>query len=132
MIAQTVTMRLLAVVLWLACAVFASIGGYRLLQSQTGPITAPMMMAGLTAALAIALLVIVRIRTSQRRARLNLMMSALIDHKPVAGLAAAVVAGAAARFGLEPEDLFPVFEAFASPQDKREAKAKAEAAAASR
>ena len=60
-----------------------------------------------------SLLGLTHLRASRRKARLQAVVASLIDHKPMAALAAAVVAGAAARFGIEPEDLFPIFEAFA-------------------
>jgi hypothetical protein len=109
---RTLTLRLLALVFSLACAIFAVTAGYRALLIRTGPLSAPIVMAAVSAFLAVSLMVMAQIRASRRRAKLTAIMSNLIDHKPLAGLAAAVVAGAAARFGLEPDDLFPIFEAF--------------------
>jgi hypothetical protein len=76
---------------------------------------APIVMATLSALIAISFVIMAQIRATRRRAKMTAIMSSLIDHKPLAGLAAAVVAGAAARFGIEPDDLFPIFEAFAKP-----------------
>lgn len=115
MTGRTLSLRLFALVFGLACAIFVIVAGYRGLLAYTNPMLAPIAMAGLSAFAAISFIVMAQIRASRRRARFTAIMSSLIDHKPLAGLAAAVVAGAAARFGIEPDDLFPIFEAFTPP-----------------
>jgi hypothetical protein len=115
MTGRTLSLRLFALVFGLACAIFAIVAGYRGLLAYTNPMMAPIVMAALSAFIAISFVVMAQVRASRRRARMTAIMSSLIDHKPLAGLVAAVVAGAAARFGIEPDDLFPIFEAFAKP-----------------
>jgi hypothetical protein len=110
--AGTLSLRLFALAFGLACSVFVIIAGYRGLLAYTNPMLAPIAMAALSAFAAISLVALAQIRAMRRRQRFTAIMSSLIDHKPLAGLAAAVVAGAAARFGIEPDDLFPIFEAF--------------------
>jgi hypothetical protein len=115
MIGRTLSLRLFALIFGLACAIFVIIAGYRGLLAFTDPMLAPIAMAGLSAFVAISFIAMAQIRAARRRERFTAIMSSLIDHKPLAGLAAAVVAGAAARFGIEPDDLFPIFEAFTPP-----------------
>jgi hypothetical protein len=115
MTGRTISLRLFALVFGLACAIFVIIAGYRGLLAYTDPMLAPIAMAGLSAFAAISFVAMAQIRASRRRERFTAIMSSLIDHKPLAGLAAAVVAGAAARFGIEPDDLFPIFDAFTPP-----------------
>lgn len=115
MTGRTLSLRLFALVFGLAGAIFVIIAGYRGLLAYTDPMLAPIAMASLSAFAAISFVVMAQIRATRRRARFTAIMSSLIDHKPLAGLAAAVVAGAAARFGIEPDDLFPIFEAFTPP-----------------
>jgi cobalamin synthase len=117
MTGKTLSLRMFALVFGIACAIFAVTAGYRGLLAHTNPITAPVTMAIISAFAAISFIVMAQIRAARRRARMKALMSTLIDHKPLAGLAAAVVAGAAARFGIEPDDLFPIFEAFTTPHD---------------
>lgn len=108
-------MRLIGVILMAACAIFSIIASYRVLLAYSGETLAPLMMAALSGVLAIAFMAFAHFRASRKRERMKLIMTSLIDHKPLAGLAAAIVAGAAARFGVEPDDLFPIFEAFVKP-----------------
>jgi hypothetical protein len=115
MTGRTLSLRLFALVFGLACAIFVIVAGYRGLLAYTDPMMAPIVMAALSAFAAISFVVMAQIRATRRRAKMTAIMSSLIDHKPLAGLAAAVVAGAAARFGIEPDDLFPIFEAFTKP-----------------
>jgi hypothetical protein len=115
MMGRTLSLRLFALIFGLACAIFVIIAGYRGLLAYTDPMLAPIAMAGISAFVATSFVAMAQIRANRRRARFTAIMSSLIDHKPLAGLAAAVVAGAAARFGIEPDDLFPIFEAFTSP-----------------
>ena len=115
MTGRTLSLRLFALVFGLACAIFAIIAGYRGLLAYTNPMAAPIAMAAISAFAAISFIVMAQVRATRKRAKMTLLMSNLIDHKPLAGLAAAVVAGAAARFGIEPDDLFPIFEAFSKP-----------------
>ncbi len=112
MIGRAISMRLFAVIFALACAIFVLIAGYRALLVYAGPLVAPAAMAGICALTALSLVGLNQLRASRRKARLQAVVANLIDHKPMAALAAALVAGAAARFGIEPEDLFPIFEAF--------------------
>jgi hypothetical protein len=113
----TLSLRLFALVFGLAFAIFAITGGYRALLAATDPTIAPIVMAALSAFCAMSFILMAQVRASRKRAKFTAIMSGLIDHKPLAGLAAAVVAGAASRFGLEPDDLFPIFESFAkAPQ----------------
>lgn len=112
MIGRALSMRLFAVLFALACAVFVLIAGYRALLVYAGPLVAPAAMAGICAFMALSLVGFMQLRASRRKARLQAVVANLIDHKPIAALAGALVAGAAARFGIEPEDLFPIFEAF--------------------
>lgn len=113
MIGRAISLRLFALIFALACAIFVIISGYQALLAYSGPLVAPMAMAALSAFAALSLLGLTHISANRRSARLRASIAKLIDHKPVAALAAALVAGAAARFGIEPEDLFPIFEAFA-------------------
>lgn len=115
MTGRTLSLRLFALVFGLACAIFVIVAGYRGLLAYTDPMMAPIVMAALSAFAAISFVVMAQIRATRRRAKMTAIMSSLIDHKPLAGLVAAVVAGAAARFGIEPDDLFPIFEAFTKP-----------------
>jgi hypothetical protein len=115
MTGRTLSLRLFALTFGLACAIFVIIAGYRGLLAYTDPMLAPIAMAGLSAFVAISFIVMAQMRATRRRERFTAIMSSLIDHKPLAGLAAAVVAGAAARFGIEPDDLFPIFDAFTPP-----------------
>jgi hypothetical protein len=115
MTGKTLSLRLLALTFGIAGAIFAVTAAYRGLLVHTNPIVAPVTMAIISALMAITFVIIAQIRAERRRAKMRVMMSNLIDHKPLAGLAAAVVAGAAARFGIEPDDLFPIFEAFTKP-----------------
>jgi membrane-associated protease RseP (regulator of RpoE activity) len=112
MIGRAISLRVFAVIFALACAVFLIIAGYRALLVYAGPLLAPVVMAVGCGLVALSLLGLTHLRASRRKARLQAVVASLIDHKPMAALAAAVVAGAAARFGIEPEDLFPIFEAF--------------------
>jgi hypothetical protein len=118
MMGRTLSLRLFALVFGLACAIFVIVAGYRGLLAYTDPMMAPIVMAALSAFVAISFVVIAQIRATRRRDKMTAIMSSLIDHKPLAGLAAAVIAGAAARFGIEPDDLFPIFEAFAKPSSE--------------
>jgi len=113
MIGRAISLRLFALIFALACAIFVIISGYQALLAYSGPLMAPMAMAALSAFAALGLLGLTHFSATRRSARLRASIANLIDHKPVAALAAALVAGAAARFGIEPEDLFPIFEAFA-------------------
>ena len=122
MTGRTLSLRAFALVFGLACAIFAVIAGYRGLLAYTNPMLAPIVMAALSAFAAVSFAVMAQIRAARKSARMTAIMSSLIDHKPLAGLAAAVVAGAAARFGVEPDDLFPIFEAFAKPSPDASAK----------
>ena len=115
MTGKTLSLRLFALIFGLACAIFAIISGYRSLLAYTNDVAAPITMAAICAFAAISFVIMAQVRATRRRAKMTLIMSNLIDHKPLAGLAAAVVAGAAARFGIEPDDLFPIFEAFTKP-----------------
>ena len=113
MIGRAISLRVFAVIFALACAIFLIIAGYRALLVYAGPLLAPVAMAACCGIAALSLLGLTQLRASRRKVRLQAVVANLIDHKPMAALAAAVVAGAAARFGIEPEDLFPIFEAFA-------------------
>jgi cobalamin synthase len=116
-IGRTLSLRLFALVFGLACAIFVIAGSYRALLAATNPTIAPIVMAALSAFGAMSFILMAQVQASRRRARMTALMSGLIDHKPLAGLAAAVVAGAASRFGIEPDELFPIFESFAkAPQ----------------
>ena len=115
MTGRTLSLRLFALVFGLACAIFAITALYRGLLAYTDPMAAPIVMAVLSAVVAIIFVLMAQVRASRRRKKMKAVMSSLIDHQPLAGLAAAVVAGAAARFGIEPEDLFPIFESFTKP-----------------
>jgi NAD/NADP transhydrogenase beta subunit len=112
MTGRTFLLRFFALIFAIACVSFAIVSLYGLLSDATSSRQAPLYMAGITAAITVLLLGLAHLRATRRRAKLNAIMVDLIDHKPMAGLAAAMVAGAAARFGIDPEDLFPVFEAF--------------------
>ena len=115
MTGKTLSLRVFALIFGLACAIFAIISGYRGLLAYTNDVAAPITMAAICAFAAVSFVVMAQVRAARRRAKMAMIMSNLIDHKPLAGLAAAVVAGAAARFGIEPDDLFPIFEAFTKP-----------------
>ena len=112
MIGRAISLRVFAVIFALACAIFLIIAGYRALLVYAGPLLAPVAMAACCGIAALSLLGLTQLRASRRKVRLQAVVANLIDHKPMAALAAALVAGAAARFGIEPEDLFPIFEAF--------------------
>lgn len=113
MIGRAISLRVFAAIFALACAIFLMIAGYRALLVYAGPLLGPVAMAAFCGIAALSLLGLTQLRASRRKARLQAVVANLIDHKPMAALAAALVAGAAARFGIEPEDLFPIFEAFA-------------------
>ncbi len=113
MIGRAISLRVFAAIFALACAIFLIIAGYRALLVYAGPLLGPVAMAAFCGIAAFSLLGLTQLRASRRKARLQAVVASLIDHKPMAALAAALVAGAAARFGIEPEDLFPIFEAFA-------------------
>ncbi|WP_085340637.1 hypothetical protein [Aquidulcibacter paucihalophilus] len=113
MIGRALSLRVFAVIFALACAIFLIVAGYRALFVFAGPLLAPVIMAAACGLATLSLLGLTQLRASRRKMRLQAVVASLIDHKPMAALAAALVAGAAARFGIEPEDLFPIFEAFA-------------------
>ena len=111
MFGASLTLRGIGILLGLVAFIFGCVALYNGLAAQFGETTAAAVIALVALVVAGALWAIAEVQHRRRRTRTFAMVERILDDSPVAGVAAAALAGAAARFGVEADEVLAWVEA---------------------